>query len=190
MAGLKTSMDIWLCGHMPCRTPHEVYAHAYARAHTTLAQPSHLQVRASRNRSTPVNISGIRRVYYISHTHRLCLRPCCLSRMALWHLRHVLRCVQAGAASPARCNAGKLSLEFCCTRKQSPFSWNQSRLVQTGLPLDTGRPRLVILGTGWAAARLARDIDTGLYDLTVRNTHCGLSLCATVEAKRWASWVA
>lgn len=35
------------------------------------------------------------------------------------------------------------------------------------LPLDTGRPRLLILGTGWAAARLLRDIDPKLYDVTV-----------------------
>eukprot|EP00208_Stichococcus_sp_RCC1054_P000285 CAMPEP_0206135826 /NCGR_PEP_ID=MMETSP1473-20131121/1091_1 /ASSEMBLY_ACC=CAM_ASM_001109 /TAXON_ID=1461547 /ORGANISM="Stichococcus sp, Strain RCC1054" /LENGTH=532 /DNA_ID=CAMNT_0053527941 /DNA_START=118 /DNA_END=1716 /DNA_ORIENTATION=- len=36
-----------------------------------------------------------------------------------------------------------------------------------GLPLSTDRPRLVILGTGWAAARVAMDIDPKLYDLTV-----------------------
>ncbi|WIA34774.1 hypothetical protein OEZ86_013079 [Tetradesmus obliquus] len=35
------------------------------------------------------------------------------------------------------------------------------------LPLDTGRQRLVVLGTGWAAARLLRDIDPRLYDITV-----------------------
>ncbi|KAG1655670.1 hypothetical protein FOA52_011798 [Chlamydomonas sp. UWO 241] len=35
------------------------------------------------------------------------------------------------------------------------------------IPLRTGRPRLVILGTGWAAARLLRDIDPKLYDLSV-----------------------
>jgi hypothetical protein len=35
------------------------------------------------------------------------------------------------------------------------------------IPLRTGRPRLVVLGTGWAAARLARDIDPKQYDLTV-----------------------
>lgn len=29
------------------------------------------------------------------------------------------------------------------------------------------RPRLVILGTGWGGARLARDIDPGKYDITV-----------------------
>lgn len=36
-----------------------------------------------------------------------------------------------------------------------------------GLPLHTGRPRLAVLGTGWAAARLLRDINPKLYDLTV-----------------------
>jgi len=35
------------------------------------------------------------------------------------------------------------------------------------IPLRTGRPRLVVLGTGWAAARLLRDIDPKSYDLTV-----------------------
>eukprot|EP00775_Hariotina_reticulata_P010169 gene10167-10329_t len=42
-----------------------------------------------------------------------------------------------------------------------PCGWQET------LPLDTGRPRLVVLGTGWAAARLCRDIDPHLYDLTV-----------------------
>ncbi|KAI8463743.1 MAG: hypothetical protein J3K34DRAFT_526753 [Monoraphidium minutum] len=35
------------------------------------------------------------------------------------------------------------------------------------MPLRTGRPRLVVLGTGWAAARLAHDINPKLYDITV-----------------------
>lgn len=35
------------------------------------------------------------------------------------------------------------------------------------LPLDTGRRRLVVLGSGWAAARLAKDISPRLYDITV-----------------------
>eukprot|EP00198_Chlamydomonas_reinhardtii_P009564 XP_001698901.1 mitochondrial type-II NADH dehydrogenase [Chlamydomonas reinhardtii] len=35
------------------------------------------------------------------------------------------------------------------------------------LPLKTGRQRLVVLGSGWAAARLLHDIDPNLYDLTV-----------------------
>ncbi len=36
------------------------------------------------------------------------------------------------------------------------------------LPLRTGRQRLVVLGSGWAAARLLHDIDISLWDLTVR----------------------
>ncbi|BDA46213.1 Internal alternative NAD(P)H-ubiquinone oxidoreductase A1 [Coccomyxa sp. Obi] len=35
------------------------------------------------------------------------------------------------------------------------------------LPLDTGRARLVVLGTGWAAARLIRDLNANLFDFTV-----------------------
>eukprot|EP00891_Asterochloris_glomerata_P000602 jgi/Astpho2/602/fgenesh1_pg.00013_%23_29_t len=35
------------------------------------------------------------------------------------------------------------------------------------MPLSTGNPRVVVLGTGWAAARLAHDLDTRKYDLTV-----------------------
>lgn len=35
------------------------------------------------------------------------------------------------------------------------------------MPLKTGRPRLVVLGTGWAGARLLKDIDPKLYDITV-----------------------
>lgn len=35
------------------------------------------------------------------------------------------------------------------------------------IPLHTGRPTLVILGTGWAAARLVHDINPSLYDLAV-----------------------
>lgn len=39
---------------------------------------------------------------------------------------------------------------------------------QSVLPLRTGRPRLVILGTGWGGARLTRDIDPRKFDITVR----------------------
>ena len=35
------------------------------------------------------------------------------------------------------------------------------------LPLSTGRPRLVVVGTGWGAASLLRHINPALYDLTV-----------------------
>lgn len=37
----------------------------------------------------------------------------------------------------------------------------------SGVPLQTGRPRLVVLGTGWGAARLVRDIDPSKWDITV-----------------------
>lgn len=37
------------------------------------------------------------------------------------------------------------------------------------IPLDTGRKRVVALGTGWGCSRLARDLNTRLYDLTVRD---------------------
>ncbi|GFR52047.1 hypothetical protein Agub_g14566, partial [Astrephomene gubernaculifera] len=40
-------------------------------------------------------------------------------------------------------------------------------LSKDQLPLHTGRPRLVVLGSGWAAARLLHDIDPKLYDITV-----------------------
>ncbi|GLI68456.1 hypothetical protein VaNZ11_012878 [Volvox africanus] len=50
--------------------------------------------------------------------------------------------------------------EYASIPKAAPAAEDQ-------LPLRTGRPRLVILGTGWAAARLAHDIDPKLYDITV-----------------------
>jgi hypothetical protein len=39
------------------------------------------------------------------------------------------------------------------------------------LPLITDRQRLVVLGTGWAAARVVTDIDPKHYDLTVWLAH-------------------
>ncbi|KAL6749899.1 pyridine nucleotide-disulfide oxidoreductase-domain-containing protein [Haematococcus lacustris] len=38
------------------------------------------------------------------------------------------------------------------------------------IPMKTGRPRLVVLGTGWGGARLLHDIKPQLYDLTVIST--------------------
>lgn len=38
----------------------------------------------------------------------------------------------------------------------------------SSIPLSTGKQHLVILGTGWAAARLFRDIDCNYFDVTVR----------------------
>ena len=45
------------------------------------------------------------------------------------------------------------------------------------LPLITDRQRLVVLGTGWAAARVVTDIDPKHYDLTVWLAHCDLPCC-------------
>ncbi|GAB4820804.1 hypothetical protein N2152v2_007850 [Parachlorella kessleri] len=72
-------------------------------------------------------------------------------------------------------------LDLCC---QSSLTGSLSRLFQTAadaagagtaqlaaarstIPLRTGRPRLVVLGTGWGGARLVRDIDPTKYDITV-----------------------
>ncbi|KAK9843007.1 hypothetical protein WJX74_005543 [Apatococcus lobatus] len=38
------------------------------------------------------------------------------------------------------------------------------------LPTPTGRPRLVILGSGWGGARLVKDIDLNQYDVTIVST--------------------
>jgi len=44
----------------------------------------------------------------------------------------------------------------------------QNMIIDSTMPLNTGKKRLVILGTGWAGARLAKDIDCiNKYDLTV-----------------------
>lgn len=59
----------------------------------------------------------------------------------------------------------------------------------TTLPLRTGRPTLVVLGTGWAAARLVHDIDPKLYDITViapRNHVC-TSLKAPLHLEQHSS---
>lgn len=37
------------------------------------------------------------------------------------------------------------------------------------MPLSTGKQRIVILGTGWAAARLTMDLDCKYHDVTVRS---------------------
>lgn len=50
---------------------------------------------------------------------------------------------------------------------QHAIHTTSQRLAVTTIPLQTGRPTLVVLGTGWAAARLVHDIDPKLYDITV-----------------------
>ena len=58
---------------------------------------------------------------------------------------------------------------------------------QSVLPLKTGRPRLVILGTGWGGAALARDIDPKRFDLTVcrRMRRIGSMACSGGIASSW-----
>jgi NADH:ubiquinone reductase (non-electrogenic) len=56
------------------------------------------------------------------------------------------------------------------------------------LPLDTGRQRLVVLGTGWAAARLLRDIDPRLYDITVRSSSSCMQQFVIVDLYEFDSW--
>lgn len=50
----------------------------------------------------------------------------------------------------------------------SAFLQSQSRTI-TQQPLQSGNERVVVLGTGWAAMRLAKDLDTTRYDLTVND---------------------
>ena len=59
-----------------------------------------------------------------------------------------------------------------CTAVQSivqahTIHTTSQHLAVTTIPLRTGRPTLVVLGTGWAAARLVHDIDPKHYDITV-----------------------
>lgn len=68
----------------------------------------------------------------------------------------MLRC----AARRGRASAGALG---AAVRGRA----GASTLGETELPLSTGRPRLVVLGTGWGGARIARDISCDLYDLTI-----------------------
>ena len=73
------------------------------------------------------------------------------------------------------CRAGSLgNLLGIVTSGASParlFQTSAAPDVRAGtsssIPLRTGRPRLVILGSGWGAARLARDIDASKWDLTL-----------------------
>jgi len=51
--------------------------------------------------------------------------------------------------------------------KHSNPAASNAPVYESKLPLSTGRPRLVCLGTGWGGARLLHDIDPKLYDLTV-----------------------
>jgi hypothetical protein len=88
---------------------------------------------------------------------------------------------------------GQLASPAAAYRSQFVRAAHADRTVYSPetLPLDTGRPRLVVLGTGWAAARLCRDIDPHLYDLTVQQTHCQISAAASrSNLDNFHSWLA
>lgn len=46
----------------------------------------------------------------------------------------------------------------------------QSHRCFASVPLSTGKERVVVLGTGWAAARLTKDLNCSYYDITVSCT--------------------
>ena len=50
--------------------------------------------------------------------------------------------------------------------RQSALRGSQSRSYAS-VPLSTEKERVVILGTGWAAARLTKDINCNYHDITV-----------------------
>ncbi len=54
--------------------------------------------------------------------------------------------------------------------RQSALRGNQSRSYAS-VPLSTEKDRVVILGTGWAAARLTKDINCNYHDITVALMH-------------------
>lgn len=57
-------------------------------------------------------------------------------------------------------------------QRQQTHEQNAVHRQAAELPLDTGRARLVVLGTGWAAARLIRDLNANLFDFTVATRSC------------------
>ncbi len=54
--------------------------------------------------------------------------------------------------------------------RQSALRGNQIRSYAS-VPLSTEKERVVILGTGWAAARLTKDINCNYHDITVALMH-------------------
>jgi hypothetical protein len=72
---------------------------------------------------------------------------------------------------------------FTSVAQQTSTDLTVTDKVSLEVPLSTGRPKLCILGTGWAAARLARDIDPKQFDLVVRTR--GSSFCSLI-----CSWTA
>ena len=53
------------------------------------------------------------------------------------------------------------------------------------MPLSTEKQRVVILGTGWAAARLTMDIDCKHHDVTVRSVRRRHDSTTSIYATRF-----
>jgi NADH:ubiquinone reductase (non-electrogenic) len=77
-----------------------------------------------------------------------------------------------GALTAGR-GLGSISLRELATQPQAGTG---PKAASNQLPLRTGRQRLCVLGSGWAAARLLHDIDISLWDLTVRGEHQGMGV--------------
>jgi hypothetical protein len=69
-----------------------------------------------------------------------------------------------------------------------------SRIATPTLPLNNGRQRVVVLGTGWGAARLLSDLNTKLYNITVcpfisdclwTNTFCEFGHVSLVKSLKY-----
>lgn len=95
---------------------------------------------------------------------------------SLMLLRHSILGLRRSALDAARCSAAAGLASSFNEIDRSGWQYtpvgHQTRGLallrkDEGLPLETGRQRLVILGTGWAAARLVRDINPKYFDFTV-----------------------
>ena len=92
-------------------------------------------------------------------------------RMLMQSLRISERLVSSSQCVPIEAASAALPKWSICSTQ-----WRGVKTVPES-PVTTGRQRLVILGSGWAAGRLLRDIDSSLYDYTV-----GLALLIILQS--------
>ena len=83
------------------------------------------------------------------------------------------RCFDYGACARQLPALAALTKHFASAPAQQSTELTVTDRVSLEVPLSTNRPKLCVLGTGWAAARLLSDIDPKAFDLTVRTyQHC------------------
>ena len=92
-------------------------------------------------------------------------RACYASQLPHFSNRHAESVATSEIRNAARAGAG-LSRPFAA------------------MPLSTDKQRVVILGTGWAAARLAKDLNCNYFDITVSSTS---EACVTIIRDMQAS---